>query len=219
MGYDNEHAQPLIFDIETAPLDGAEEFLEPVEAPANYKDPLKISAYIEEKRQEQLDKCGLDVDLGRVVAIGMQLEGQDVSVISGKDVSEANMLRAFWTQAAIGHHLIGFNCLGFDLPVLFRRSLYLRVETCHVQIDRFKHPCVTDLLDELSYSGRLRMRGLSFYCRRFGIPDTDTLKGADIAKAVAEGHWDLVEAHVRCDVLKTTALAARMGHLKALAVA
>ncbi len=212
MGLNNENAARLVFDIETAPLEDAATYIEPAEAPANYKDPVKIAAAIAEKTAEALSKCSLDVDLCRVVAIGWQRECDDEprSLHLGTATDEATMIRAFWNHAADAH-LVGFNCLGFDLPVLFRRSLYLGVPTPRIQIDKFKHPQVTDLMRELDFNGLLRSRGLSFYCRRFGIDVPDTLTGADIAQAVAEGRWDDIQRHVQADIQKTAALAGKLG--------
>lgn len=224
MGYNDENAARLVFDIETAPLTEAADYLEPAEAPANYKDPVKIAAAIAEKNAENLSRCGLDVDLCRVVAIGWTKEGSE-SVIASTvetdfDGDEAAMLEGFWNIAE-DKHLVGFNCLQFDLPVLLRRSLYLGVVTPFLQIDKFKHPQVTDLMQLLSYNGAIRARGLSFYAKRLGFDVPDTLTGADIAQAVAEGRWSDVAAHVRADVQKTALLAARVGcfHQKAVAVA
>ncbi len=224
MGYNDEHATRIVFDIETNPrsarvvfdietchLPDAADYMEPAEAPANYKDAAKIEAYVNEQSARDLERCGLDVDLCRVVAIGCQREGDPAPLAwTANDASEANMIGAFWDYTS-EEHLVGFNCLVFDLPVLLRRSLYLGIQAPLIQIDRFKHPRVTDLADELSYSGKLKWRGLSFYCKRFGIPSTDTLTGADIALAVTEGRWDDIAAHVVSDVAKTAALASRMG--------
>jgi len=213
MGLGNENAQRLVFDIETAPLPEAADYLNdiPVEAPSNYKDPVKIAAYIAEKQAKALADCALDVDLCRIVAIGTCMEGgPNVATMTAIDAyAETSMLTIFW-KVASGRHVIGYNCLAFDLPVLLRRSLYLGVSVPAIQIDRFKHPLVSDLQDVLSYSGKLTWRGLDFYCRRFGIDVPDGLKGADIGQAVAEGRWEAVEAHVRADVQKTAMLAARL---------
>lgn len=201
----------LCFDIETAPLEEAVNYLEPAEPPANYKDPAKIAAYVAEKNAESLSKCGLDVDLCRIVAIGWidEQEGRPLALCGDKG-SEIELLTAFWGVAST-KHLVGFNCLGFDLPVLLRRSLYLGVKTPEIQIDRFKHPHVSDLMQILSFNGALRFRGLAFYCKRFGIDVADELTGADIALAVAEGRWGDVERHVRADVERTAQLASRLG--------
>lgn len=225
MGYNNSGARRLVFDVETAPLEDAASYLEPVEAPANYKNPEAIAAYQTKAHAEQLAKCALDVDLCRVVAIGWQAEGDDVFALTvtrpevmecDGGLPESLVLRMFWQRVA-DSHLVGFNCLGFDLPVLFRRSLYLGVPTPSIQIDRFKHPRVTDLMSLLSLDGRLRLRGLAFYCKRFGIEVNDPLKGAEVGQAVAEGRWDDVGAHVLADVKKTALLAEKMGLFMAAA--
>lgn len=210
MGLNNENATRLVFDIETVPLTDAAAYIEPAEAPANYKDPVKIAEAIAAKNAEALSKCGLDVDLCRVVAIGVMSEHMDAPLVLMTPDDEAGMLRAFWQNVG-DRHLVGFNCLAFDLPVLFRRSLYLGVPTPLIQIDRFKHPQVTDLSDELSYGGKLRLRSLSFFCRRFGIDVPDVMTGADIAQAVAEERWKDVEHHVTADIEKTAALANKLG--------
>ena len=213
MGLDNENAARLVFDIETAPLPEAAEYLEPVEAPSHYKDPLKIEAYKVEKQAEHLERCGLDVDLCRVVAIGLWSEDQpEPTAWTVFSVSEErDLLIAFW-RTSTQRHLVGFNCLNFDLPVLLRRSLYLDVPTPRIGIDRFKHPDVTDLMQELSFNGKLTMRSLSFYCKRFGFDVPDHMVGAGIAQAVEEGRWADIEAHVKADVQKTSLLAAKLGH-------
>lgn len=209
MGYNDENAVRYVFDIETAPLAEAVNYLEPAEAPGNYKDPAKIAEFIAAKNAENLDRCGLDVDLCRVVAIGMMAETMEQPVVLMGD-DEASLLRVFW-QTVTGKHLVGFNCLAFDLPVLFRRSLYLGVRAPSIGIERFKHPDVTDLQMVLSFNKAITMRGLSFYAKRFGVDVPDALTGADIAQAVADGRWADIEAHVIADVQKTAAVATKCG--------
>jgi hypothetical protein len=212
MGLNNENARRLVFDIETAPIADAAEFLEPAEAPANYKDPAKIAAYIDEKNAENLGRCALDIDLCRVVAIGLRAEDGDASAVLTPTVDEErSALALFWHDASTAH-LVGFNCLAFDLPVLMRRSQYLGIAIPSIAIDKYRHPSVTDLQMVLSFNGAVKLRGLSFYAKRFGIPCEDTLTGAEIPAAVVESRWDDVRAHVMADVQKTAALAQRLGH-------
>lgn len=199
----------LVFDCETAPLSDAAKYLEDPEPPANYSKPETIAKWIAEKRAEQLERCSLDPDLCRVVAIGWQRECDKLPV-SLCGTAESENIRAFWNHAE-DCHLIGYNCLGFDLPVLMRRSLYLGIKVPDIAIDRFKHPQVTDLMQLLSFSGALKFRGLNFYCKRFGIEVPDEIDGSQIAAAVAAGEWSKVERHVTSDVEKTARLATRMG--------
>lgn len=220
MGFNNENAQQagrpwLVFDIETGPIPDVAVYLtDPIEAPANYKDPLKIAAYVAEKRQEQIARAALDLDLCEVMAIGIGLPLANY-VQTRTTTSEADMIRGFWRFVTNlyreGGVLVGFNILAFDLPVLLRRSLYLGLETPSINMDRYRHDGVIDVLDVLTFTGRHKMRSLGFYCRRFGVPYDDSVKGEDVPQLVAESKWDAVTAHVRGDVAATSALAHRMG--------
>ena len=205
MGINNEFAgkPPLVFDIETAPIVGVETYLEPVSAPSNYKDEAKIAAYIAEAEKTQADKAALDPDLARIVALGFRL-AKDTTVVCAMDEdSERALLRLFWETASsvrYGVQFVGFGNLEFDLPVLYRRSLYLDVPSVSVQIDRFKHPDVTDLMQILSFNGRNKYHSLGFYAARFGLLHEDAIKGAQIPALVLAGDWEAVQAHVRADV-------------------
>lgn len=213
MAYNSENAKRCVFDIETAPLDDAADYIEQATAPANYKDQSKIDAFVAAANSENLSKCALDVDLCRVVAIGWWMEGEPQPMalhVGHTSVDEGLVLRSFWNLMT-DRHLVGFNCLGFDLPVLLRRSLYLGVDAPAIQIDRFKHPNVSDVMQVLSFNGALKFRGLAFYAKRFGLNIPDPMSGAEVGQAVLEGRWGDVEAHVKADVAKTAALASKLG--------
>ena len=209
----SRRAARVVFDLETAPLPDAVTYMEPVEAPTTYKDPEKIAAYVAQHTLDRLKKCALDVDLCQIVVIGLwHEETRRTIVLTTRHMTEADLLRAFWVQTQ-GCHLVGFNCLAFDLPVLLRRSLYLDVPANTLQIDRFRHPDITDLMQMLSYNGTVRLRSLSFYAKRLNSLIQDVLVGADIPQAVADGRWNDIETHVTADVLKTVFLATRLGVL------
>ena len=203
----------LVIDIEAVGIEDAAAYLEPVSAPSNYKDEAKIAAYIAEAQQQALSKCALDPDLARIVALGMsdpQTGAVDV-LTANSDLEEASLLTALWSGLRGQVTVIGYNVIGYDLPVLMRRSLYLGVKAPSIQIDKYRHPTVIDLMQVLSYNGAMKYRGLAFYLKRVGIPHDDTVTGADIGRLVAEGNWPAVEAHCLNDVTATTALARWMG--------
>ena len=205
----------MAFDIETVPMPGCAEYLtDPIEAPANYKDPVKIAAYIAAKRATQIAEAGLDLDLCEVAAIAGELI--DSSWCRTREQwSEAKMLEAFWWHTrvlhSVGGDLVGFNCLGFDLPVLQRRSLYLGVPVPPLSVDKYRHDGIIDLQQVLTYGGKTTWRSLAFYCKRFGIPYDDSVTGEDITELVAGQDWAAVEKRCRGDAASTAALAARCG--------
>lgn len=216
MGFNNENSYrpPLVFDVEAVSLVGIDAYLEPVSAPANYKDAAKIAAYQDEKRQEQIERAALDIDLARIVCIGWKGDEEILTVLGARDeAKEADILRDFWEEVSAHRELVGFNCLGYDLPLLLRRSLYLGVKPPPLSLGKYRHPGITDLMQILSYDGLVRARSLSFYCRRFGIDVDDDVTGAGIAALVAAGNWPAVLRHCEADVEKTYQLAQRVGVL------
>jgi hypothetical protein len=208
----------LVFDVESIAIDGAAEYLENPVPPSNYKSETAIADYIARANTEQMAKAALDVDLARIVAIGWQMSDGNHDVMTcSNDGEETWSLREFWNLVTLGSDrptLIGFNCIGFDLPLLLRRSLYLGVKAPRLQIGKYRHDGIEDLMLSLSFDGALRYRGLEFWKKRLALnvpPDQHT--GANIAGLVADGNWEAVAAHCRSDVQTTVALARRMGVL------
>ena len=215
MGYtppDDTGRDLLFFDVETAPMVGAADWVEVGEPPRNYTKADTIEAWKREDAIKQLEKAALDLDLCRVVAIGWALNDGTVQAVV--NLPEQDMLTAFWTVAREpGRTLVGFNCLGFDGPVLVRRSQYLGASVPYLNLNKYKHAGILDVMQMLSFDGLVRARSQSFYCKRFNITGgavADTITGADIGRLVDAGEWDKVEAHVLADVAKTRALYRRV---------
>lgn len=227
MGYDNEHVgSPVVADIETIAHEDAAAYLPPpdlvnITPPSNYKRDEAIADYVYREKakrladyKEDLERCSLDPDLCRIVAIGMQRPngiGAPTVFLCRSEADEAHALAVFWNSVR-GCQLVGFNIAAFDALVLLRRSQLLGVPAPSVPIGKYRHPTITDLLQMLSFDWQLKWRPLAFYLRRFGIEaPEDPHAGADIAGLVAAGDWEAVAHHVRCDVQNTMALARRLG--------
>jgi len=206
----------LVVDIATAPIAGAAEFLEEPTAPANYRDPEKIAAYVAEKRAEQLQRLALDPDLGRIAAIGYWLDSQPVVMLCETEEREREALqelsRSLDARTRQYSSLVGYNSLEFDWPFLMRRARYLGV-SLDINLDRYKTPHV-DLAERLTHRGLLQMRSLSFYVKRLGWTDLHkTLSGAEEALAPERGQWAELEESVVHDVTATKRLAEWLGVL------
>tara|TARA_R110000787_G_scaffold250297_1_gene355916 strand:+ start:1051 stop:1707 length:657 start_codon:yes stop_codon:yes gene_type:complete len=202
----------VVLDIETASIANAADYLEPATAPSTYKDPAKIAAYIENASAAQLAKAALDPDLARVVAVGLGSVGGVEVLTAGDEEEERALLEGVWA-AVSGTTVIGYNVVGFDLPVLLRRSFYLNVKAPDIQLDRFRHPTVIDLMQVLSFNGAQKFRRLSFYAKRLGFEIEDGVTGADVPGLVASGNINAVVQHVTSDVKLTMQIAQRMGVL------
>ena len=210
----------LVFDVESVAIANATEYLEPATAPSNYKSEAAIASYVAKANAEQLAKAALDVDLARIVCVGFSDGNTTLVAVCKDEDDEASALTAFWRKVAVPASisdrptLVGFNCVGFDLPLMLRRSLYLGVKAPRLQVGKYRHDGIEDLMLTLSFDGALRYRGLDFWRRRLALdvpPDPHT--GGNIAGLVADGNWSAVADHCRSDVNTTAALARRMGVL------
>lgn len=121
---------PVYFDIETEalPFDQIEQFKPEFEAPGNYKDTTKIEEWKKGAFSAWLDKCALSPLTGRIVALGMECNGE---FIINSEPDETFILKQFWgitKGASENGELVGFNIFHFDLPFMIRRSLKLGVQ-------------------------------------------------------------------------------------------
>lgn len=203
----------LIVDIATTPIANADQFLEEPSAPANYKDPIKIAAYIEEKKREGADRCGLDLDLGRITAIGMSNDSGAVVILICATEDEEREALKFIADHVAGATLVTYNGHRFDLPFLMRRALYLGVKFPVINLDRYKTRHL-DLSEVLTNRGVLTSHSLSFYVKRLSWGLVKPLSGADEAWALQEGKLEELEASVRHDVQATRKLAEWLGVLE-----
>jgi len=218
----NSPSEPTFLDLETAAVEGVEQYYddsEPIEAPSNYVKPEAIENYIARERvrrkQAFIEKAALDPDLCCIAYLGFSMpDSPHLALIPCRsEQEECDALTEFWCGYQPGEVLCGFNIRAFDLPVLYRRSLYLGVEPKPIDRDRYRSTCVLDLFEMLNEGRKHQMHSLDWYCNRFGIPCdiVDTITGADVPDCVANGEWDKVQAHLLADLCKVRGLAQRIG--------
>lgn len=232
MSYENF----TILDTETIAIEGLEKWIEPSEAPANYKDPAKIAAYVAEDKQKRIAKAATDVDLARIVCLG--------ALWSGGEFQQTDIYTAFLSDGTHSEELehkviglalnacaadavIGFH-LSFDLSLILRRAQLLGYpgDLPEFRYSRYRdselvwpvsgfRTQVVDLEQVLTFYGAVQGRSLDWYCRRFNIPCDDVVDGADIQHLWDAGYRDQIVAHCRADVaVRTKGLAERLGIIK-----
>lgn len=206
---------PIIVDIETCGLPNAADFLEPVQAAKNLKDPEKIAADIAARTEERNQKLALDWNVGRVAALAYWTEEYGtVAWTLETEAKEANVLAEFWV-ASRHRTIVGFNIKGFDLRFMVQRSRYLGIDYPMLDFSKYSRKGIDDMFLDLTFgdgtydSGAMR-RTLKQFCRRFGIPVTDDIDGKDIPALVVAGEWEQVKAHVTSDIALTLALARKL---------
>ncbi len=220
---------PIVVDIETAPLPNVRDFLEPpdlsdISAPSNYVKPEAISGYIEREKAKRLadyerdctSKAALDFNLARIVALGVWTEPHGAyTAVCKTEQDERIALRLFWEQAR-QRQIVGYYIRNFDLPMLIQRSRYLDVKAPALDLGRYaRNASVLDLFDVLTFNDMradsLMPRTVHAFCKRFGIPVTDPIKGSEIPALVAAGEWDKVQSHCASDVALEVALGKQIG--------
>jgi hypothetical protein len=204
----------LCFDLETAPIDGVETYLGAIQVPANYSKPESIAKYKEEKAAEERDKAALDPDLGRIVALYFQLQGDSEirGGIARDEAEERTLLTKWWAfvkkaSDPLKVRYTGYNIAGFDLPFLLRRSMFLKVHTPHIRLGRYAYqmPDVEDMMNILTMDRheKFRMRSKDWWIKRLGLAGADDANtGAAVPALVALGDWDAVAHHCKQDVVK-----------------
>ena len=206
-----------MLDLETIANPKALDWLGPVKAAANLKDPVKIAASIEERTAERNEKLALDWDCCRIVALGWVDVGSNepVCLICPDERAEEIALLAFWhNYRQHDTALVTFNGLKFDLPVLLTRSVDLGVKHPPLNLNRFKTPHI-DVWQFLTRDGARQFpHGLGFYAKKYGFGTLDKVSGADVASLMAAGEWQTVREHCLSDVGLTHAVANKFGLLE-----
>lgn len=209
----------MILDLET--IGAPDVAVEPVSAPANYRDPQKIADYIADAEAAQRTRAALHPWTAQIVCLGyIDVEAHEHALICRTEDEERTALAQFWAalleqDGRFVRPVIGFNHRAFDLPVLLARSLLLGVSAPSLNLDRYRTPHI-DLLDKLTFYGTVPARSLTWFARRFGLEVTDTTRGSDIAACVAAGDYEAVRAHNLSDLRLTKALAERTGWLRGM---
>jgi hypothetical protein len=182
----------MVLDIATAPIDNAGDFIAPAserEAPANYKDPVKIEAAKKESFERDRLKAATDIDLAQLTGLVAWTERDGcVPAISGGDpeVEKAMLLRFAAVLKRDDPVIITYNGLAFDLPFLQRRCRYVGVDLRWINTDRYRTEHI-DLYHVLTQGGKLRAHPLSWYVKRLGWSDlSKTLTGEQESRILVE---------------------------------
>lgn len=210
---------PIVFDIETGPSPDAAEFAPEFEAPANYKDPVKIAAYKAEKLVEWVESAALSAVTGRLLAIGIRENGSTLIICED---DEAAMLAQFWEYVAplgkIRAPLVGFNSNRFDVPFLVRRSWRNRVPVPGGIVNgRYLSNAFIDLMQLWQVGDYQATVKLDTLARWLGV-GAKTGSGAHFAQMLAEDRAAALE-YLANDIEITEKCAIALGAIDAPAAA
>lgn len=209
----------LIFlDIETIPgqqeyvmqvlLDEANDRINKIQAPSNYKDATKIEEFCRQKREEILEdidskyrRTSFDGALGQIVAASMAVDDELPVQFFHEEWrdSEAKILDDLFAEinavcATPGDYqvFVGHNVVAFDMRFLFHRAVLLGIKPPDV-IPFAARPWDTSKIYDtmVSWAGVGGRISLDKLCRVMGIPG----KGSEIGDEIDGSKvWDFVMA-------------------------
>ena len=138
----------FVFDVETKgqAIEDVLKFKPDFEAPASYKDPIKIAAAILEKEINWKNELALDPVTGSILVIGIrEVGGKDYILLEGE---EKDILANFWKtyeesrdHPEAGHgpaQWIGHYIYTFDLSYIIRRCWILDVKVPSYLVDEIR---------------------------------------------------------------------------------
>lgn len=219
----------IFFDIETLPAQdpaAKTELAAAVTAPAQYKKPESIAAWLDEHREAEAEtawlKTSFDGGVGQVCVIGWAAEdgpAQSLQVASLSRDDEADMIEE-WFRALHAVHrgtsgtrpcFIGHNIVGFDLPFLWKRAMVLNVRP-PLWFPRNPKPWSDAVCDTMMLWDSTQRAGgsLDRICRLLGIPGKGDMDGGKVWPMVRDGQIDAVAEYCKEDVQRTRELFKRM---------
>jgi len=215
----------IVFDLETIPGENKPGPAD-IKVPANYKDPVKIEAFRNNKTtlDDAWKKQALSYIDGRIHSIGFKIGTDPTGVVfSGTD--EQSVLKLFELEVikSFNNHYqndtiysttwIGHNIKTFDLPYLWLRARKYKcdrlLQVLGVMPDNIKFldtmmvACVTD-----KYKG---MVSLDKACVMFGLPGKGDVSGKDVFDMWQAGKDQEIADYCVDDVQKTHDLGQALG--------
>lgn len=150
----------------------------------------------------------------RIVGLGMVLMDTDLGAVSVRaeaGEAEPHLLRLFHSWLAGGPVLVGWNTLGFDLPVIRYRAMYhgLPIPRLYVgmkgweKYDARFSDVAYDLCDVLSGYGRSTSLKLSEAAALCGFPCKTDGDGGDVLARFRAGDFDWIRRYVGRDGVVT----------------
>lgn len=203
------------FDIETAPLPEADiaHLVPEFSAPANYKDEIKIRAYLDAARVKWLEEAALNAMTGRVLVVGVSRPTVSDCQLEFLEGDEEFILETFWGMFSTGGFerlpWVGFNCKGFDLPFLIQRSWHLKVPLPAVFSGRYFSDRIIDLMEVFSCFQKGAKVSLDRVSKFLGSGEKNG-NGADFAKLYASDRAKALE-YLANDIKLLQSNAALMG--------
>ena len=219
----------LYFDIECIPTGSPSDVEMPeITAPGNYKDPKKITEYIERKEIEQdasrdklfRDRC-FDALTGEIISIAWAIGDDAIQTTGCWNLSrEFDLIQDFFDRVVFGYpthkrlfvRWIGHNILKFDLPYLWQRCVLLNIKPPFL-IPKNARSGGDHVFDTMIEWGnqydKSTWKSQSVLAKAFGLEPQET-GGADVYDQWLAKDYEAIRTHNILDVEEVRILHKRM---------
>ena len=185
----------IIFDIETIPAHStSSEFykqqVEKISPPGNYKDPVKISDWMETKASGLHAGMALKPGQAQIVCI-CAYDVEQADNFSAVGELEKDILEQFARWLApkpMTQSLAGYNVVGFDIPILSAAYISQEIPVPSKLAWALGHPFENiDLMRMFPNAG-----GLQTFASALGLTVT-THNGSEVAQLAAANNWEAIQ--------------------------
>lgn len=157
-----------------------------------------------EQAKEQWLKTALDGTYGEVCSIAFSRENSNIqSLVRTKDMSESDLLKAFWLAIAQETGLSNVDFVAhnkaFDLPFIYHRSVINEVKPT-INFDPYSRSHICTMEMWAGFKGRI---GLSRLAKALGINEDKTSDGSKVFDMWDNEDYEKLEAYNRQDVALT----------------
>ena len=168
---------------------------------------------IEARREEAIERFGLDPTTGRIVCIGL-LDAESTHKEAYYGADEKVLLTAFWQylDRTKPELFVTFNGKSFDFPYINIRSAILEIPPSRpLPIRRYTARPHFDVREVLAGNERHRRGTLDYFCAIFGIPSPKAeLDGSQIGDAFRDGRQEEIGRYCLADCQATAELYERV---------
>lgn len=210
----------LIIDIETIPNQNLSDELKPkfdssTLKMGNIKDPIKAQEKImeaEKKFEEGLTKTmSIQSNFCQIISLGyIEIDEfnkeikQDVFLDSENDESIIKNFESIYQ----GHTIIGWNCKGFDIPIIWKRSILNGIGSLFQDYRKLCAPYQDNgCIDLMHVFNGNREYGKLIECAALlGIPAKEGMDGSQIYDAFKDGKFDEIKNYNMQDCEATLAI-------------
>lgn len=144
----------LFIDIETKADESLiQDYINNINPPKNYKDPVKIQEWLQSKASEAKSDLAVDTDYCKIVSIGIAVDTNNPKIV---DFSHLVELLCVETSG-----ICTFNGKAFDIPILIKHAVKHKVayfphaymRKCLVKYSTSPH---TDMMEFLAMNGQYK---------------------------------------------------------------